>query len=310
MTTALTVKNLTRIYSGGGGVCDIGFSADERAVTAVIGPNGAGKTVLFSIIAGLTQAQSGTVDFTSPNAKVAYCPDVPQFEPWLTALEVVKTSLALSRRSTTRTRTTRGTNSGSSARQALDACGLRSVMDRRVADFSRGMLQRLGIAAALVTDPEVLILDEPNSALDPIGRADVRDIITDQKSHRCILLSSHMLSEVEQLADHIVVINQGCVVTQGTTASILTAGLEPVWMIRLGAPAQVSASDLAAAVPGARFEFETEMLCTARFRSFEAAASQLMITLRVLRSPIIEVTLRDRDLDASFARIVQNQELR
>lgn len=313
MTTALTVKDLTRVYPGGGGVRGIGFTADHRAVTAIIGPNGAGKTVLFSIIAGLAQAESGTVDFASPKARVAYCPDVPQFESWLTALEVVKTSLAVSRESTDRARIARGTGRrgrGSVARGALDACGLGSVMDRRVADFSRGMLQRLGIAAALVTDPEILILDEPNSALDPIGRADVRDIITEQKRHRCILLSSHMLSEVEQLADHILVINQGRVVTQGTTASILTDGLEPVWTIRLAAPAQISASDLAVAVPEACFEFETDTLCTARFRSFEAAATQLTTALHIFRSPIIEVTLRDRDLDASFARIVQNQEHR
>lgn len=310
MTTALTVKNLTRVYPGGGGVHDVGFTADERAVTAVIGPNGAGKTVLFSIIAGLAPAQSGTVEFASPIARVAYCPDVPQFESWLTAREVVETSLAVSREHTGRARGARGTGDVSFAHGALDACGLGSVMDRRVADFSRGMLQRLGIAAALVTDPEILILDEPNSALDPIGRADVRDIIAEQKHHRCILLSSHMLSEVEQLADHIVVIDQGRIVTQGTTASILTDGLEPVWTIRLGAPAQISASDLAVAIPEAYFEFETDMLCTARFRSFEAAATQLMTALHIFRSPIIEVTLRDRDLDASFARIVQNQEHR
>lgn len=305
MTTALTVKNLTRVYPGGGGVRGIGFTAGERAVTAVIGPNGAGKTVLFSIIAGLAQAQSGTVDFASPNARVAYCPDVPQFESWLTAREVAETSLAVSRE-----RIVPDTGGDDFARGALDACGLRAVMDRRVADFSRGMLQRLGIAAALVTDPEILILDEPHNALDPIGRADVRDIITEQKRHRCVLLSSHMLSEVEQLADHIVVINEGRVLTQGTTASILTDGLEPVWTIRLGQPAQISAADLAVAVPEARFEFETDMLCTAHFRSFEAAATQLMTALRVFRSPVIEVTLRDRDLDTSFARIVQNQERR
>lgn len=305
MTAALKVGDLTRIYPGGGGIRGIDFTADERAVTAVIGPNGAGKTVLFSIIAGLARPESGTVEFASPNARVAYCPDVPQFESWLTALEVVEISLAMSRRREDRARIVRET-----AREALEACGLGSVKDRRVADFSRGMLQRLGIAAALVTDPEILILDEPNSALDPIGRADVRGIITAQKRHRCILLSSHMLSEVEQLADHIVVIDQGRVITQGTTASILTEGIAPVWAIRLGTPAQISAADLAVAVPEARFEFDADMLCTVRFPSFESAAEHLVTALQTLRTPIIEVTLRDRDLDASFARIIQNQEHR
>src|SRR5699024_8610231 len=105
-------------------------------------------------------------------------------------------------------------------------------------------LQRLGIAAALVTDPEILILDEPNSALDPIGRADVRDIITEQKRHRCILLSSHMLSEVEQLADHIVVIDQGRVVTQGNTAWMLTNGCVTIRTMCVFLPNQLIFNDL------------------------------------------------------------------
>lgn len=307
MTAALTVEDLTCVYPGGGGIRGIGFTANDRAVTAVIGPNGAGKTVLFSIIAGLAQAESGTVDFRASHARVAYCPDVPQFESWLTAREVVEISLAVSRP---------GSGRGSAgparglANDALVACGLGSVMDRRVADFSRGMLQRLGIAAALVTDPDVLILDEPNSALDPVGRADVRDIIAEQKRDRCILLSSHMLSEVEQLADHIVVIDQGRVVAQGSTASILADGLEPVWRIRLGAPAQLSAEDLFVAVPEGSFEFEADTLCTVRFPTFEIAATQLVLALGAFRAPIIEVTLRDRDLDATFARLVQSQESR
>ena len=306
MSYALTVRNLTRTYPGGGGIRGISFTAQHQSVTAVIGPNGAGKTVLFSLIAGLASADSGTVEFGSSGVRVAYCPDVPQFESWLTAREVVQTSYAISLE---KGRANTGTR-GEIAHQALEACGLGAVAHRRIADFSRGMLQRLGIAAALVTDPEILILDEPNSALDPIGRADVRDLITAQKRQRCILLSSHLLSEVEQLADHIVLIDQGRIITQGTTGSILTAGLAPVWSIRLGAPAQITASDLAVAVPEALFEFETDTLCTARFRSFKAAATQLMTALNVFRSPIIEVTLRDRDLDASFARIVQNQEHR
>lgn len=305
MTAALTVEKLTRVYPGGGGIRDVGFIAQERAVTAVIGPNGAGKTVLFSIIAGLTRAESGVVEFRSPNTRVAYCPDVPQFESWLTAREVVQVSFAVSRGGDSGGR---GANADRLSRGALEACGLGSVMDRRVADFSRGMLQRLGIAAALVTDPEVLILDEPNSALDPVGRADVRDIIAEQKRDRCVLLSSHMLSEVEQLADNIVVIDQGRVVVQGSTESILTDGLEPVWRVRLGAPAPFSAADLADVVPEARIVFETDTLCTLRFPSFEVAATRLIVALGILRAPILEVTLRDRDLDASFARIIQGTE--
>lgn len=294
---AFQVERVSRTFLGGAGIHDIAFTAKDRAVTAVIGPNGAGKTVLFSIIAGLLRADSGQVTFGPGRGRVAYCPDVPQFEPWLTALEVVETSLAIA-----------GMRGTFTAHEALELCGLGKVAARRVADFSRGMLQRLGIAAAIVLDPDVLILDEPNSALDPIGRADIRALITEQKQHRCIVLSSHLLSEVEQLADDVVVIRDGRVITHGTTTEILTAGLEPVWTIRLGTPTATTIETLTAELPHTQLEFVTDTLCTARFTSFDTAATELTHALTLLRAPVIEVTLQDRDLDASFARIIQRQE--
>lgn len=308
MSVAVTVQGLTRVYPGSGGIRDITFTAEDRAVTAVIGPNGAGKTVLFGIIAGLTSAQSGAVSFASADMTMAYCPDVPQFEFWLTAREVVETSLAVSRTNRPVNKKQNGVRAEQSVQSTLRTCGLGAVLDRRVADFSRGMLQRLGIAAALVTDPDILILDEPNSALDPLGRADVRKIITEQKRHRCIMLSSHLLSEIEQLADRIVVLDHGSIVTQGTTASILTNGLEPVWTVRLGTRSPLDIKDLDAAVLEASFTFETDTLYSVRFRSFAHAEIELITALQAFEAPIIEVTLRDRDLDASFARIIQNRE--
>ena len=134
--TAVRVSHLSRAFSNGAGIHDICLEALDQSVTAVIGPNGAGKTVLFSVIAGLCPADEGDVEVTDGRT-VAYCPDVPQFESWLTATEIVETSLALS-----------GACGDISVSEALDQCGLARVAKRRVADFSRGMLQRLGIAAA------------------------------------------------------------------------------------------------------------------------------------------------------------------
>ncbi len=96
--SAMIVDDLTLTYDGGGGVRTVSMKAADRAVTAVIGPNGAGKTVLFSILAGLSSPQSGSVRFGKSDARVAFCPDVPQFEPWLSASEVVRASLELTQR--------------------------------------------------------------------------------------------------------------------------------------------------------------------------------------------------------------------
>ncbi|EPH02544.1 hypothetical protein HMPREF1531_01852 [Propionibacterium sp. oral taxon 192 str. F0372] len=305
MTTALTATGLTQLYPGGGGIRDVNLTVADQSVTAVIGPNGAGKTVLFSILVGLVTPQSGTVNFASSNPRVAYCPDVPQFEPWLTAFEVVQTSMAVAQRNAMRCSLP---NTSDPVGCALQTCGLDRVMHRRIAGFSRGMLQRLGIAAGLVTDPDVLVLDEPNSALDPIGRADVREVIMEQKRHRCILLSSHLLSEVEKLADHIIVINHGRMVASGTTPSILAKGMKPVWTLRLASPTAIDARRFAATLPDVSLRCTSDTMCTLGFSSFEAAHTQLVPALAELHAPILEVSLRDQDLDVSFARILGEEE--
>ncbi|KTR50843.1 ABC transporter ATP-binding protein [Curtobacterium oceanosedimentum] len=306
MTAALTVDAVTRTFRGDAGVRDVSFVAQERSVTAVIGPNGAGKTVLFGLLAGLADPETGSVVRASPDTTVAYCPDVPQFESFLTAAEVVRVSLAAARGR--RRGSGRSSPTGDVALEALDTCGLLTVAHRRVADFSRGMLQRLGLAAALVTNPDVLVLDEPNSALDPVGRADVRDLVRAERERRCIVLSSHLLSEVEQLADHVVVLHEGRVVLQGTTDDVLGHALEPVWSVRLAHPPERSVAELAALVPGARFDFPSAQAASLRFQGFDSAATLLVPALVALDTPVLEVTLRDRDLDASFARIIRQEQ--
>ena len=191
--TAVHVSHLSRVFANRAGIHDICLEALDQSVTAVIGPNGAGKTILFSVIAGLCPADEGDVEVTDGRT-VAYCPDVPQFESWLTATEIVETSLALS-----------GTCGDISVPEALDQCGLARVAERRVADFSRGMLQRLGIAAALVLDPGLLILDEPTSGVDHRHlvaiAAELRDLA---REGRVVIVISHDIEFLNECADYVV----------------------------------------------------------------------------------------------------------
>lgn len=300
MSVALIVDDLTLAYPRGGGIHGVTFTAADRAVTAVIGANGAGKTVLFSVVAGLCTPQAGAVAFAIEDARVAYCPDIPQFEPWLTASEVVQTSLALAQRATR----TSGVDATRRAAAALDACGLGAVARRRIADFSRGMLQRLGIAAALVSDPEVLILDEPQSALDPVGRADMRALILAEGKNRCVLLSSHLLSEVELLADHVVVLDKGAVVANGTPAELLRAGRRPVWTVRFDAPVPAGRTLPRLEDSHVGLAREAADTVTLTFPSFAEAADRLLPCVQALGLPVLEITLRDDDLDSTFARLV------
>jgi ABC-2 type transport system ATP-binding protein len=183
-----------------------------RGVTyGLIGPNGAGKTTLLSILGGLRRADAGSVALDVQRGAVSLLPDTPQFEPWLTAREVVALALRLAR----------DRDDPHAVADVLARSGLREVADRRVGGFSRGMLQRLGLATCLVTDPELLILDEPSSALDPAGRRAVLDLIRQLTVDRTVILSTHILGDVQRVADVVGVLDGGRLRFQGPIRELL-----------------------------------------------------------------------------------------
>lgn len=294
---ALSLAGVTKRFANGAGVHDVSFDVASNSVTAVIGPNGSGKTVIFSLICGLLDRDIGSIT-TADSTRVAYCPDVPQFESWMTATEIVELSVALA-----------APDAPLDAAEALTACGLAKVKDRRVGDYSRGMLQRLGIAAALALNPKVLILDEPSSALDPIGKADIRSLITEQRGDRTIILSSHSLEEVEQVADHVVVIAEGRVIDQGATGEILSRGVTPRWHVRVVGSLGASGAALCDRIPNATARVIADAVIEVAYESFEAASGPDGLNAALAATAaqglsVAEVTLVDRDLDAAFARII------
>jgi ABC-2 type transport system ATP-binding protein len=181
---------------------------------------------LLSILSGVRRVDRGTVDVVAPRSRIAVCPDVPEFEPWLTAYEVVDLA---------RSYVAPEQNSDAVWR-ALVAAGLVDDADRRVGEFSRGMTQRLGLAAALVGDPELLVLDEPTSALDPAGRAEILDLVAAMRGQRTVIFSSHILADVQRVADHVGILRRGRLLYQGRTRALVDEHLTPSWVLRLGTP--------------------------------------------------------------------------
>ena len=136
---------------------------------------------------------------------------------------------------------------------------------------------------------------------------------SDLKQHRCILLSSHLLSEVEQLADHVIVISEGRVISQGTTADLLSSGREPSWTLRFLRPCEPGEQAhltrrLNQAFPSGSFSTPTTTTCTVRFPSLDMGMALLPQVMEQVDVPMLEVTLTGRDLDASFANLVTRQE--
>jgi len=217
----ISVESLTKHYGPFTAVDHVSFTAATGRVTGFLGPNGAGKSTTMRVMVGLTRASSGRVtisgrdyrELVNPGLEVGVLLDASAQHAGRTGREIL-----------TIAQQTMGLPKASVA-ETLARVGLTDdEAGRRVRDYSLGMRQRLGIATALIGDPEVLILDEPANGLDPAGIRWMRDLLRGfANDGGTVLLSSHLLHEIEVIADDIVVIGQGRIVAQGSKAELLAA---------------------------------------------------------------------------------------
>ena len=227
---AISVRNARKVYSSLGGdgrvaVEDVSFVVTSGTIHGLLGPNGAGKTTTLKMLLGLARPSSGTfeilgADARQPGAKrrVGFLAEQPYFSPQLTAGQAMLLYGRLS-----------GLNGRAVKQQMaerLSRVGLEGREGTVLAKFSRGMLQRLGIAQALIADPRVAVLDEPASGLDPVGQRDIRNLMLDLRAEgTTVLLSSHQLSEVEAVCDEVTILSHGRVAAKGHIDDLLnTAG--------------------------------------------------------------------------------------
>ncbi len=202
----------------------VSFEVRRGEIFGFLGPNGAGKTTTIKMLTGLIFPTGGKAtilgeDVPSSEAmgKVGFLPENPYVYPYLTPREFVSMCGRLNGMSGKHLRT--------EVERVIDRVGISYAMDRRVGALSKGMLQRTGLAAALVHSPELLILDEPMSGLDPVGRKEIRDLIVEQgAAGRTVFFSSHILSDVELLCDHVCILRKGEVVAGGSMEDLLGSG--------------------------------------------------------------------------------------
>ena len=199
----------------------VSFAVERGDIFGFLGPNGAGKTTTIKMLTGLIAPTGGTATIfgarvPSPESmkRVGFLPENPYIYPYLTPTEFVELCARLSGLS--------GRAARDRTRAVLDQVGVLYAADRPVRRLSKGMLQRTGLAAALVADPELLILDEPMSGLDPVGRKDVRELIFEERRRgRTIFFSTHILSDVETLCDRVTILRRGEVVVSGRLDELL-----------------------------------------------------------------------------------------
>jgi len=201
------------------------FKVKRGEIFGLLGPNGAGKTTTIKAILRLIFPTEGEIRIFGRSAgdreaakRIGYMPENPYVYQYLKPLEF----LDLCGRLVGMLKTDRRNRS----EEMIDKVGLREAVDRPIGKFSKGMMQRIGLAQALLHDPELLILDEPMSGLDPIGRKEVRDLLVEQRERgKTLLFTSHILSDVELLCDRVVIMQQGEITSEGQVHDLLeTAG--------------------------------------------------------------------------------------
>ena len=237
----IETAELTKTFHGRGGCRGIALQVPEGCIFGLLGPNGAGKSTFVKMLAGLHRPDSGRATVLGqplgrPEArrKLGYLPELFRYPDWLTPVEVLRFHGRLGglRASDTRTPAFR-----SRVRDTLENVGLSDAADRRVGGFSKGMQQRLGLAVALLLDPELVILDEPASALDPVGRYEIRSLLKRLRDQGVtVFLNTHLLEDVEDLCDEAAFLHKGELLAAGPLRTLLggAGGSAPNWRFRLG----------------------------------------------------------------------------
>jgi ABC-2 type transport system ATP-binding protein len=226
---AIVVEGLCKEYRGRLGdrvmaVNDVSFTVQEGEIFGFIGPNGAGKTTTIKTLLGLLFPTSGKAMVLGKPAgdieskeRISYLPESPYFYEHMTAAELLDFYCQLFRMEKEARRKKVG--------ELLDRVGLGKDGNRALRQYSKGMLQRAGIAQALINDPDLLFFDEPTSGLDPIAHKDIQDLILSLRQQgKTVFLSSHQLSDVEHVCNRVAIINRGELVKMGTLEELLHAG--------------------------------------------------------------------------------------
>ena len=239
----LRIEGLRKRYGAVTALDGIDLTVAPGTVFGFLGPNGAGKTTTLRILAGLARPTGGRawvagapVGPESPaRARLGYLPEEPRFYGWMTPHECLARYagglFGLPR-----------AESESRAGELLERVGLAEVARRRIAGFSRGMRQRLGLAQALINRPAVLLLDEPVSALDPAGRRDMLELIGGLGRRATVFMSTHILDDVERICDTIGVLHRGRLVTVEERRALLERHAPPAVEIEFEAPAEAVAA--------------------------------------------------------------------
>ncbi len=303
----IRTEGLRKTYGEVVALQGLDLAVERGTLFGFLGPNGAGKTTTLRLLAGLARPSAGRAWLAGEpagpesraRAKVGYLPEEPRFYNWMTPIEFLADYV--------------GGLFGLDARQGraraeelLEKVGLRDTVRRRIGGFSRGMRQRLGLAQALMNRPQVLLLDEPLSALDPAGRRDMLEWIGDLKSESTVFMSTHILEDVERICDTIGILNRGRLVTVEPRQALLARYAMPAVEVEFDAPGADIAA-WAAAVRSRPGVLGTEVVGAVAIVRLDAERARQSIQRAVLESGLLVLSYRvsQPTLEDVFLQLVE-----
>jgi ABC-2 type transport system ATP-binding protein len=231
MTPAISTQGLEKTYVSAFGkkkvhaLKGIDIEVHPGEIVGILGPNGAGKTTLLKILLGVVSPSSGTASIqgkpigdVQARLKLGYLPENHRFPTYLTARQTLDVYGRLSHLD--------ADYRNRRIPMMVEEAGLSDWMDTRVGKFSKGMMQRLGLAQAMMNDPDILVLDEPTDGVDPVGRREIRDRLKElRRRGKTILINSHLLTEIELICDRVAIMNHGRIVRSGSILDIAQEGI-------------------------------------------------------------------------------------
>jgi len=304
---AIQTQGLTKVYRGRiTAISELTLRVRAGMAFGLLGPNGAGKSTLVKTLLSIVRPTAGTgalfgLDIRRPEARqgIGYLPEKPSFPPYLTGRGVCRyfgQLLGLG-----------GAKLERDIDRQLARVGMTEAADRRTTKYSKGMLQRIGLAQAMLGQPRLIVLDEPTDGVDPIGRHQIRELVR-ELSHAgtTVFVNSHLLLEVEQMCDEVAIMHRGRILRQGTLDEIRTT-------VKTGPgrrPVRFATGPLGSAVAAIEGRFGTLRVDSGRFQLhlLDEQVTEVIDLLREHKVPIYAVEPERETLEAAFIDLISRQE--
>ena len=293
MEELIKVNNLTKVYGDNKAVDNASFVIEKGKIYGLLGPNGAGKTTIMKLLTNLIKKDSGSVEYDD-SVSIKYLMDVPVFYEYMKVSEFLNMLVEINKVDNRQERLD----------YLLELSGLTYHKDKLIKNLSRGLRQKLGLASVLVSDVDVLILDEPISALDPIGRKETLDMIESLRGKVSVIFSSHILDDIEKVCDHVLLINKGKIILNEECNNLFDAGN----FLLVQCASREEVLKLKEVYPDTSFSKYYENTLEIEYESLIKAQTDILKNAKKMDISVIKLEIKKETLEDIFLRKVMGNE--